>query len=275
MEHDLVGGVGGDIIRQSGLELEGNGIANVIVGGILPVGLGGVGGVVDIFNLFLHFGDIGLRRSGYIAHNLYDVFGVRIVVAGQGTVLILDQIVTGGQAGDDILAIGDGVGGTGSGGQIGSDRLGKRFGIVLGFQRFRLCGSVTQRGLARFADAGTPDDVGQDLVPGFIGGQVAGEDLIGLVGVACSGVIDGNGIGGGLVREGGDSEAQHHDQCQQEAGKFFDVLHCFVSFLLLNFWVVYVVYIFALRRMWIPPSCACYGYTTRSPLRASVSVLRW
>ena len=273
MEHDLVGGVGGDIIRQSGLELEGDGVANVIVGGILPVG-GNAGGVIGVLDLLLHFGDVGLRRSGHIAHNLYDVFGVRIVVAGQGTVLILDQIVTGGQAGDDILAIGDGVGGTGSGGQIGSDRLGKRFGIGLGFQRFRLCGSVTQRGLARFADAGTPDDVGQDLVPGFIGGQVAGEDLIGLVGVACSGVIDGNGIGSFLRKRSG-GQGENHDQHQQEAGKFFDVPHCFVSFLLLNFWVVYVVYIFALRRMWIPSSCAYYGYTTRSPLRASVSVLRW
>ena len=269
MEHDLVGGVGGDIIRQSGLELEGNGIANVIVGGILPVSLGGVGGVVDIFNLFLHFGDIGLRRSGYIAHNLYDVFGVRIVVAGQGTVLILDQIVTGGQAGDDILAIGDGVGGTGSGGQIGSDRLGKRFGIGLGFQRFRLCGSVTQRGLARFADAGTPDDVGQRSAA-----QITGEDLVGLVSMIFGGIVDRNGIGSFLRKRSG-GQGENHDQHQQEAGKFFDVLHCFVPFLLLNFWVVYVVYIFALRRMWIPSSCAYYGYTTRSPLRASVSVLRW
>ena len=273
MEHDLVGGVGGDIIRQSGLELEGNGIANVIVGGILPVG-GNAGGVIGVLDLLFHGGNARLGSCGGVAHDLDDVFSVGVSITSEGAVLILDQIVTGGQAGDDILAIGDGVGGTGSGGQIGSDRLGKRFGIGLGFQRFRLCGSVTQRGLARFADAGTPDDVGQDLVPGFIGGQVAGEDLIGLVGVACSGVIDGNGIGG-FLRKRGSGQGEDHDQHQQEAGKFFDVLHCFVSFLLLNFWVVYVVYIFALRRMWIPPSCACYGYTTRSPLRASVSVLRW
>lgn len=116
------------------------------------------------------------RRSGYIAHNLDDVFGVGIAVTGQRAVLILYEIVASSQAGDDILAIGDGVGGTGSGGQIGSDRLGKRFGIVLGFQRFRLCGSVTQRGLARFADAGAPDDVGQDLGSVFLN-QIAAASI--------------------------------------------------------------------------------------------------
>ena len=268
MEHDLVGGVGGDIIRQSGLELEGNGIANVIVGGILPVG-GNAGGVIGVLDLLFHSGNARLGSCGGVAHDLDDVFSVGVSITSEGAVLILDQIVTGGQAGDDILAIGDGVGGTGSGGQIGSDRLGKRFGIGLGFQRFRLCGSVTQRGLARFADAGTPDDVGQRSAA-----QITGEDLVGLVSMIFGGIVDRNGIGSFLRKRSG-GQGENHDQHQQEAGKFFDVLHCFVSFLLLNFWVVYVVYIFALRRMWIPPSCACYGYTTRSPLRASVSVLRW
>ena len=273
MEHDLVGGVGGDIIRQSGLELEGNGIANVIVGGVLPAG-GNAGGVIGVLDLLFHGGNARLGSCGGVAHDLDDVFSVGVSITSEGAVLILDQIVTGGQAGDDILAIGDGVGGTGSGGQIGSDRLGKRFGIVLGFQRFRLCGSVTQRGLARFADAGAPDDVGQDLGSVFLN-QIAGEDLISLIGVALGGIVDGDGIGGSFIRKRGGGQGKYHDQSQQEAGKFFDVLHCFVSFLFLNFWVVYVVYIFALRRMWIPSSCAYYGYTTRSPLRASVSVLRW
>ena len=273
MEHDLVGGVGGDIVRQGGLELEGDGIANVVVSRILPAG-GLACSFVGILDLLFHLGNVGLRRSGYIAHNLDDVFGVGIAVTGQRAVLILYEIVASSQAGDDILAIGDGVDGTGSGGQIGSDLLGKRFGIGLVFQRFRLCGSVTQRGLARFADAGAPDDVGQDLGSVFLN-QIAGEDLISLIGVALGGIVDGDGIGGSFIRKRGGGQGKYHDQSQQEAGEFFDVLHCTVSFLLLNFWVVYVVYIFALRRMWIPSSCACYGYTTRSPLRASVSVLRW
>ena len=58
-EGDIVGQVVGHVVRQRRRQAEGHFVADVIVGGILPFALGGVGGIVDVSDLLLDRGFLG------------------------------------------------------------------------------------------------------------------------------------------------------------------------------------------------------------------------
>ncbi len=205
----IAGGIGhgGD-----GTEL--HGVADLVVAHNAP------GIIVVVLDLLFKARLFALRLGGHVADHLHDVGGVEIVLIAQGVVLVLDQIVAGGEAGDGVAAAARGAFGRIL--QILGDLLRKRLGVRFVFQARRLLGRIAQRGFALIGHAAAPGDVGQDLVSVLLG-QIAREDLIRLIGVAGFVVCDGDGVG--LRGEGGDAERQRQNQRQQQGKCAFDCFH--------------------------------------------------
>ena len=221
VEYHLISSVGRDVVRQGGRQLERYLVADVVVSGVLPsvVCNTAVLRVVDILDLLYHFGRTGILGVHiHILHNFQNIAGVGIMITSQRTFLILDQIITGSQTGDDVLAVCDSIGGTGNSAQITRHFLCKGRGVICGFDSLRLCSRIAQRGLSRLGHAGAPFDVGQGAII-----QITGKDLVGLISMALGGVVDRNRIS--LVRKCRDGQGQGHDQRQEQAGDFFAVFH--------------------------------------------------
>ena len=96
MEGHLVAvGVVGVVLSDGGAQLEGHGIADIVVCGILPRGgiLGGIG-IVLVVHFLIGSGGSNLGRDGSGADNLDYIQGVGFTVIDRA--VVLDQIVAGG-----------------------------------------------------------------------------------------------------------------------------------------------------------------------------------
>ena len=87
--------VAGVILCDGGAQLEGHGIADIVVSGILPRGgvLGGIG-IVLVVHFLIGSGGSNLGRDSRGADNLDDIQGVGFTVIDRA--VVLDQIVAGG-----------------------------------------------------------------------------------------------------------------------------------------------------------------------------------
>ena len=239
MEDDLVGVVIGDIACQGSGQLEGNGVEDIVVSGILPCGEVLVGGIVDILDLLLDLGDVGLigDRELVLLGQLQQsqvVDGVLSALFEDG--LVNDQVVAGvqsglavhaslacalndvgvsdlckshcivalvGPAGDDASDVSS----SGAGGESTADG-----GVCL--QGSQECGAV---------DAVAPGNVTQSCI---VLSLSTSKNLVCFVGVARQVCI-------GLSSENGSCQSEDHDQGQQDAGDLSHVFHSdrFLSFL--------------------------------------------
>ena len=229
-------------------ELERHAVAYIPVGHVVIVhSITAILIVLSSFHdLLLHGGDVAvLRLHGHVAQHLDYVLGGGICVALKGAVLILHEIVTGGEVSDDIITVYRlscrsrnnskmlrsyfrERGGIGGGGALGAESLshvgsGGASTVLLGV-------SSLQRDKERVAvHAVAPDDVaehGAGLVAHLlcIAGYGAGEYLVGLVGVA--GLVVGNGDRiFSLSREAGDRQCHGEHQREQYCPCAFHFLH--------------------------------------------------
>ena len=94
MEDHLVSSIGRDVVSEGCLELERDRVADVVVGGILPIGGGVCGAVVGVLNLLFGSGSAHLGRNGSGADNLDNIQGIGFAVTYWA--VVLDQIVAGG-----------------------------------------------------------------------------------------------------------------------------------------------------------------------------------
>ena len=95
MEGQLVAmSVAGVILRNGGAQLEGHGIADIVVCGILPISGGVRRAVIGVLNLLIGGCGSNLGRDGSGADNLDDIQGVGFTVIDRA--VVLDQIVAGG-----------------------------------------------------------------------------------------------------------------------------------------------------------------------------------
>ena len=88
-------GVVGVILRNGGAQLEGHGIADIVVSGILPRGgvLGGIG-IVLVVHFLIGSGGSNLGRDGSGADNLDYI--QRVILAVTHRAVVLNQVITGG-----------------------------------------------------------------------------------------------------------------------------------------------------------------------------------
>ena len=86
--------VAGVILRNGGAQLEGYGIADIVVSGILPISGGVRRAVIGVLNLLIGGCGSNLGRDSRGANNLDDIQGVGFTVIDRA--VVLDQIVAGG-----------------------------------------------------------------------------------------------------------------------------------------------------------------------------------
>ena len=95
MESQLVAvGVVGVVLRNGGAQLEGYGIADIVVSGILPISGGVRRAVIGVLNLLIGGCGSNLGRDSRRADNLDYIQGVGFTVIDRA--VVLDQIVAGG-----------------------------------------------------------------------------------------------------------------------------------------------------------------------------------
>ena len=228
------------VLRNCGYQLKGNSVADVPVGHVVVASTISAVHISPrkllVVYLLLHGGDVAvLRLHGHVAQHLDYVLGGGIFLALKGAVLILDEIVTGGEVSDDIITVYRlscrsrnnskmqrsyfrERGGIGGGGALGAESL-SHVGSG-GASTVLPVVSSLQRGKERDAvHARTPYDVaehGAGLVAHLlcIAGNGAGEYLVCLVGVA--GLVVGNGDRiYSLSREAGDRQCHGEHQREQ------------------------------------------------------------
>ena len=211
VEHELVDLIGVVVVGHGAGELEADGVADVVVGAVLPAG-GGAGGVVGVLDLLLKLGHVGLGSYRHVVDDLHDVEGVGVVVAGLALVHVLDEVVAAGNG--EGIAVGD-----------GAEFLALEIDVLL--DNGQLLGIAAGRAGERrdnIAVDGLAGGAGAVLAPLYVGQDalkvVAGENLVDLVGVAVVGRGDGVGL---LFRReaedreyGGEGEAE--DQGQELSG---------------------------------------------------------
>ena len=209
MEGEVVGLVAGVVGSHGTFELERDGIVDVVVGRILPVG-SLTGGVVGILQLLLEGRNVGLRGDGHITGHGHDVGGGGLSVRNR-VVLVLDQVVARRHLSGGVGVI-DGRGRLGIGRKIRGDGVRGRLRIVI----HGLGSQVGDRLQFRIGDSGTvlcssgaPLDVGQLAIS-----QITSEDLIGLIGMAI--LRTGDGIG--LIRERS-ARAHETSDCHGNGGE--------------------------------------------------------
>ena len=93
MESVVIRLIGINVLGNSALQAEGDVIADIIVGRILPAGnsAGSIVGVLQLFGKFRNL--IALRLDGNIANNGNDVRSISLR-GRHSTILVLDQVVT-------------------------------------------------------------------------------------------------------------------------------------------------------------------------------------
>ena len=96
----------GVILRNGGAQLEGHGIADIVVCGILPRGgvLGGIG-IVLVVHFLIGSGGSNLGRDGSGADNLDYI--QRVILAVTHRAVVLNQVITGGYG--QGIAVGNGI----------------------------------------------------------------------------------------------------------------------------------------------------------------------
>ena len=242
--------VAGVILRNGGAQLEGHGIADIVVCGILPRGgvLGGIG-IVLVVHFLIGSGGSNLGRDGSGADNLDDIQGVGFTVIDRA--VVLDQIVAGGYG--QRIAVGN-----------GTDSCGVEIDISLNHSQLLsialavYSGQSIKNSLVNCFSHGAstvlaPFYVGQGAVV-----EVTSEDLVNLIGAGAS---LGSRNCSVFCRKRGSGQGKDHDQGQQQAGKFLCVFHC-VIFFLSCFWGWVTTGMLHIRKILNPPSCAWYGDTT-------------
>ena len=212
----IAGGVGDG---SDSTELDG--VADLVVAHDPP------GALFIVLDLFFQLRLVALGLRDHIAHDLHDVGGVEIVFVTQRVVLILDQIIARRKAGNGVftrrLCAAVRVRG-----QILGSFLGERLRLCRGRQGLGEFGSIREGvfalslakaqkgGFAGIGNAAAPDNVRENRFPIFVGTQVAGEDLVRLVGVPRCFVVDGDRVGFSR-RERGGAQCQREHQCQQQS----------------------------------------------------------
>ena len=229
MEDDLVSIVVVHIACQGSLQLEGNVVADVVVSGILPVGAASVGGIVDVLDLLLEFGNVGL--VGDLEGALVGQLQQSQVVDGVGCAFfkishVNDQVVTSVQRGGAI----DAVNASGCDDMIVSDlcesfcvfalisptgedfsHIGSSLALCEDGTDLLVGLQVSQESIG--VNAAAPGDVTQSCIVLRLS---TGENLVSLVGV--TGQVS-------FCCENGSSQSEDHDQGQQDAGDLSHVFH--------------------------------------------------
>ena len=227
VESVVILAIGIIVCGNSALQAEGDVIADIIVGRILPV-RNIAGRIVSVLQLFLKFGNsTALRIDGNIANNGNEVSGIRLR-ARQRTILILDQVVTANNISS--TAICNSLYRTGQG-DIFFDNVKLSLVACAG----RNFGKFVQNSLAnsfasRTGAVSAPLDVGKLSSTGCIGTIITGEDLVDLVDVGgsrCGDRVPGNSSSAGraaAICKRRDRHGANHSNCQQRSHEF---LHCF------------------------------------------------
>ena len=213
------------VFGNSALQAEGDVIADVVVGRILPV-RNIAGRIVGVLQLFLKFGNIiALRSDGNSANNGNEVSGIRLR-ARQRAILVLDQVVTASNF--NRTAVYNGLYRIGQS-DIFFDNGKLSFVACTGSNGGKcvqnsLLNSITSRTSAVFA----PLDVGEHGRLEWI--IITGKDLVDLVGVTvfrCGDrVLDNSSSAGraAAICKRRDRHGANHSNCQQRSHEF---LHCF------------------------------------------------
>ena len=207
MEGELINGIIRIVRSHNALELEGNRIADVVVGGILQT-RGGSCGIVGIHDLLFGGNFANLGADGRGPDNLYNVQAVGFAFTHGA--LILNQVVAGGD-GQRIP------------GGYCAESLSIQIYILFDFGQLlkvtlavngsqSLQNGLIDRSSFRAGAVFAPFYVGQDIT-----GQITGENLVNRIG---AGAALGSGNGGVLRRGGSSGQGKNHDQCQEDAGDF-------------------------------------------------------
>ena len=229
VESVVILAIGIIVCGNSALQAEGDVIADIIVGRILPV-RNIAGRIVSVLQLFLKFGNsTALRIDGNIANNGNEVSGIRLR-ARQRTILVLDQVVTANNF--NRTAVCNDSYRSSVKLDIIFDNVKLSFVACTGSNGGKciqniLLNSCANRTSAVFA----PLDVGKLSSTGCIGTIITGEDLVDLVDVGgsrCGDRVPGNSSSAGraaaICRKRRDSHGANHSNCQQRSHEF---LHCF------------------------------------------------
>ena len=250
VESQLVAvGVVGVVLRNGGAQLEGYGIADIVVSGILPISGGVRRAVIGVLNLLIGGCGSNLGRDSRRADNLDYIQGVGFTVIDRA--VVLDQIVAGGYG--QGIAVGN-----------GTDSCGAEIDISLNHSQLLsialavYSGQSVQSGLIDSSSFGAgavlaPLDVGQNTLM-----EVAGENLVNIIGAGASLGSRNYSV---FCRKRGSGQGKDHDQGQQQAGKFLCVFHCLTSLLLFKFLRSNGI-VPRIRKILNPPFCAWYGDTT-------------
>ena len=212
-------GVVGVVLRNGGAQLEGHGIADIVVSGILPISGGVRRAVIGVLNLLIGGCGSNLGRDGSGADNLDDIQGVGFTVIDRA--VVLDQIVAG-EYGQGIAV------------ENGTDSCGVEIDVILNHSQLLsialavYSGQSIKNSLVNCFSHGAgavlaPLDVGQNTLM-----EVTSEDLVNIIGAGAS---LGSRNCSVFCRKRGSGQGKDHDQGQQQAGKFLCVFHCVIFFL--------------------------------------------
>lgn len=168
-------------VRYGGNGTEVYGVANLVAANVTPIAV--------FLDFLIQSGLIALGYGRHVANHLHDVIGIEAALFRNGTVLILHQIIAGGQARNGILAVLLCAAGSRIR-QIGRNLLRKSLRVFFGLQGFGdflggfaveyLRQSLAVNSLC-LINAISPNNVGKDFIA-IYHVQTARENLIGLVG---------------------------------------------------------------------------------------------
>ena len=240
MENVLIGIITAHI-RHGTNQMEGNRIAHVVIGNVIVTRA--VAAVLIIFvvfqNFLFHSGRIGLDSNVDVPHHLQQRCIVSTAFSNifgginNQIITVSQSILSAGQHGarTGLICVGkfrNSIGKHGIGIIISQDLCNCcRIGAV-GEQAAIRCVSLQslQKGLG--IDAAAPLDIGQNAA--FL---TAGENLVSGKGVVFQDSIAGHR---NRCRKRGEGQGEDHGQGQQNAGQFFEMLHCACSFLWVSLW---------------------------------------